>query len=64
MHPVVAGHSKSQKLPVSLGARGFATKLKQSTDTGEKAQTQKRSRYQQSAAAGDTLINYLRTTST
>lgn len=36
------GHSKNHKLPVSLGAHGFATKLKQSTD-GEKAATQKRS---------------------
>ena len=37
-----SGHSKNHKLPVSLGAHGFATKLKQSTD-GEKAATQKRS---------------------
>ena len=36
------GHSKNHKLPVSLGAHGFATKLKQSTE-GEKAATQKRS---------------------
>ena len=37
-----SGHSKNHKLPVSLGAHGFATKLKLSTD-GEKAATQKRS---------------------
>eukprot|EP00438_Fugacium_kawagutii_P008442 Skav217423 [mRNA] locus=scaffold1729:18976:22738:+ [translate_table: standard] len=38
------GHSKSHKLPVSLGARGFATKLRAqvATESGEKA-TQKRS---------------------
>lgn len=37
------GNSKNHKLPVSLGSHGFATKLKQVSEEGEKAPTQKRS---------------------
>ena len=37
-----SGNSKNHKLPVSLGSHGFATKLKQVSEEGEKAPTQKR----------------------